>query len=302
MVRRPRLGVIRAVLCLILGIAWVYPGYAASGVITGVKVAPDLAKIVIKSQGDVGKHAAFVLNGPHRLVVDVADASAAHTRKRIKVDREPIREIRVGESPSRVRVVVDFGANPVPPFKIQRMSNSILVMLGKPSISTSATRSANASPDRRSKSPLALRTERASGNTCDSKMLVKRSGVKGNLVFVELVCPRDPRKKYRIVVDLDFDAVRVRNASVSDATGNVKRFDLVEASLSQERDGETVGTRAGPRRQGERLTKGSPRRPKYKWGLPSVKTRGPEGKEARRGGPFRLEEFKLQPRSEKGAS
>lgn len=290
-------------LCLILGIAWAYPGYAASGVITGVKVASDLTKIVIKSQGDVGKHAAFVLNGPHRLVVDVADASAAHTRRRIRVDREPIREIRVGESPSRVRVVVDFGSNPVPPFKIQRMSDSILVMLGKPRISSpSAASSANASPARRSKSLLTRRAERGSRNTCDSKMLVKRSGVKGNLVFVELVCPRDPRKEYRIVVDLDFDAVRVRNASVSDATGNVKRFDLVDASLSQERDGETVGTRAGPRKQGERLAPGSPRRPKFKWGLPTVKTRGPEGKEARRGGPFRLEEFKLQPRSEKGAS
>ena len=115
--------------CLLManyGPAWA----AESANITSVQVAPDLKQISIKCDGPVGKHSAFVIQKPYRLVLDMESTGLGKIPTKINVGRNPLNEIRLGYANSRARVVMDFGDNPVPSFKVDKQSNGILVSLG----------------------------------------------------------------------------------------------------------------------------------------------------------------------------
>ncbi len=47
-----------------------------------------------------------------------------------------------------------------------------------------------------------------------------------DLIFVELADRKDPTRAYRLVMDFDYDSLQLRTATFSDASGNVKRFDM----------------------------------------------------------------------------
>ncbi len=98
--------------------------------ITSVQVAPDLKQITIRCDGPIGRHSAFVIRQPFRLVVDLESTGLGNIPRRISVARNPVSEIRIGYANSRARVVVDFGGHPVPSFKIYKQNNSLVVNLG----------------------------------------------------------------------------------------------------------------------------------------------------------------------------
>ncbi|MGB6066534.1 MAG: AMIN domain-containing protein, partial [Desulfomonilaceae bacterium] len=98
--------------------------------ITSVQVAPDLKQITITCDRPIGRHSAFVIRQPFRLVVDLESTGLGNIPRRINVARNPLSEIRVGYANSRARVVVDFGEHPVPPFKVYEQNNSLVVCLG----------------------------------------------------------------------------------------------------------------------------------------------------------------------------
>jgi type IV pilus assembly protein PilQ len=113
-------------LVTIFGSAWA----DVAGKITGVRLAADERTIVIDAKGDVGKHLARVIGNPNRLVLDFKNTGTAMPLPRVSVGTAGIHEIRVGETNSRTRVVVDFRDQPVPTFKIRRENDQILVILG----------------------------------------------------------------------------------------------------------------------------------------------------------------------------
>lgn len=269
-----------------------------AGILTGLKITDDHKRIVVKYDGEVGRHAAFVIEQPHRLVIDFASTSLGKVTRRINLDGQGIEEIRLGQTPSRARLVVDFGDNPVPTFKIQRMDGVILVMLGSgttpPGVLTKSDR-----PQRKPKAKQAgvrvTRRVSAKGRS-SSSMMVKQAGVADDLVYVELARRESPNKTYRLVIDCDLKELLVRQASLSDAAGTVKRFEVAErlqhkvASREQPRPGGGPG-----RANGEAV---SADRTKLKWGLPSVRARQPQEARDRKRGPFRLEELKLKVRTQ----
>ena len=48
---------------------------------------------------------------------------------------------------------------------------------------------------------------------------VKTAGVTDDLIFVELASKKDPSATYRLVIDVDVEALQVKQATVSDAQG-----------------------------------------------------------------------------------
>ncbi len=108
------------------------PAWAgSSGKITGVRLDPDGKRVVIASRGDLGKHTARVIGQPNRLFIDFERAELGKVPRRLKGGRHGITEIRAGYYKSRARVVLDFGATPVPGFQIKREKGRVLVVLGK---------------------------------------------------------------------------------------------------------------------------------------------------------------------------
>lgn len=113
-------------LAMLFGSAWA----DVAGVITAVRLDADNRTIVIDAKGKVGKHLARVIGKPNRLVIDFTGTRPESISPRTVIDKADIHEIRVGESQSRTRVVMDFRDRPVPSFKVRREQNQIMVLFG----------------------------------------------------------------------------------------------------------------------------------------------------------------------------
>ena len=116
--------------CLILAIACAPALADAPGEITGVKLDPEKKSLVISTKGTTGKHQARVIGGPNRLVIDFAGTGVANIPRKIHCGQIDIQEIRVGNSGTGARVVVDFRNRPVPPFNVSRDENQVQVAFG----------------------------------------------------------------------------------------------------------------------------------------------------------------------------
>jgi len=271
---------------------------AELGTISDVYVSPDSRNVFLKMEGQVGHHAAFVMQKPGRLVVDVESARLGRLPGKIRVEDEAINEIRLGTTNGKARVVIDFGDNPVPSFKIDRRLNMLVVGLGASDASPGLPGGSAPPPPHRSvRRPDSPKPERSERKNDDGPVSVKTAGVKDNLVFVELTDRKNPKAKYRLVVDLDLDALSVRNAAVSDDKGNVKRFDVSAKESSPDVALVAPKLTIGPRRAAATVQPGqSSSTTRFKWGLSATEGSEQSGK-AVKAGPLRIEEFRLQARS-----
>ncbi len=290
-------------LCLLLMLNCSQVWGAESAKITSVQVAPDLKQVSIECDGPVGNHSAFVIQKPHRLVLDLQSTGLGKIPTRINVGRSPLNEIRLGYADSRARVVVDFGDNPVPSFKIDRQANGLVVRLGvtagawqpKPTAKPTAQLPKEPAP------PKAVTPSPAAPAVNSSVVSVKTAGVKDDLIFVELASKKDPKRTYRLVIDLDVDQLKVRQATVSDAQGNVKKFDALASKASTETPPAPEKHSVGPRRTAGPTAAPSEDHPKFKWGVQAgEKAQRPTAK-LNAGPPIRVERFEPQRLQHAGA-
>lgn len=117
--------------CLMLTILLSPSWAAADGKVTGVKLDPGGKALIISLDGKTGKHKARVIGRPNRLVIDFKSTGLGRVPRKIPVGRPDIHEIRVGRYRGQARVVVDFQANPVPAFNIDRDTGRVLVSFGQ---------------------------------------------------------------------------------------------------------------------------------------------------------------------------
>lgn len=329
MIRKLLSRIIRTVLPMALALTCSLGVSANPGEITAVQVAPDFSSITIRSDGQLGKHSAFVIDRPYRLVVDFESTGLGKLQGKIRVDKGPMNEIRLGYNNNRARVVVDFGDTPVPAYQIERKDNLAVIALGKaqgtptprpassaPKTQTVAKPSPVAPPDAPSHqdgsrsepapaqpSPTPTRPEASpSGAPAvekdNSSVSIKDAGVRNNLVFVELVDRKDPKVTYRLIVDLDMDDLNIRSASLSDSRGKLKKFEFLksETELMSSAGAGTKGV-VGPRKQFTASEPPGSRDNKYQWGESSIGAERIVRKEPKNTGwPLRIEEFQLQAR------
>jgi hypothetical protein len=284
--------------CLLL-IANYCPAWAAeSANITAVQVAPDLKQISIKCDGPVGRHSAFVIQKPYRLVLDLDATGLGKIPAKINVGRTPLNEIRLGYANSRARVVMDFGDNPVPSFKVDKQSNGILVSLGVKAGAWQPRPAAKpaAQLQRNPVQPKAVAPAPAPQKADTSQISVKTAGVTDDLIFVELASKKDPKRTYRVVIDLDIEELQVRQATVSDAQGRLKSFDLASSKPGNEIAVPSIRPSVGPRRTAGPTAAPSQDHPKFKWGVHAGEKRQvqPQAAKLNAGPPIRVERFEPQ--------
>ncbi len=304
-------------------------GGADQGEISSVQVAQDLSSIAIYSHGSLGKHTAFVIDRPHRLVIDFESATIGNTKTRIRVERPPINEIRLGYHNNRARVVVDFGENPAPPYHIERTGDGVIVSLGsspgippsqaRPRPESTAKKPAPKQPERsaapsqtaakplpasppviESPSPAASAAARPDeAQEGDSSVVVKHAGVKSNLVYVELVDKNDPRISYRLIVDVDLEGLKMRSASLSDAKGNIRKFHVARTD-TEKINSIAPGNRftSGPKRYWpSSLTASAPNFSEAHIETGPEKRREATSRSPQSGWPLKIEAFQPQPKN-----
>jgi hypothetical protein len=277
--------------CLVVAASWSELPAAHASNIIAVQVSPDARQIMIKGDGPLGKQSAFVINKPYRLVVDFDFAGLGPMPRRTRMNGSPINEIRLGTVNSRSRVVADFGENPVPQFKIHHRGNLVVIALddwpsptGRVRTEARASSAAARTPHKPSvRSRLAV----PSPKTEDRKgLVIKTSGTKDGLVYMELADRSNPKRVYRLAIDCDLAARRIRHATLSDSSGAVRRFELAAVDPRQDRQQDKGKQTVGPRREQTSQAIPTTKRPKYHWGLPNVEKNEPQDQQLSYKSPF----------------
>ncbi len=268
------------------------------GTVTSADLSSDGRQITLRFEGTVGAHRTYVMENPSRLVMDFPNATLGSVKRKIPGSILAIKEVRLGQHEGRSRLVADFGSRPVPPFKISRVGGQIFVTFSKGAGEDDVPMQRVQQYGSEKKSSRKQPQTAATGGS--APVVVRKAGVEGGLVFVELGSSVDQARRYRLVLDCDFDELSVRSATVSDQAGSLRRFDFAEAPPEPVRSSE-VSTNRGPTRNMVSHQKESVPPKKFKWGLPAG-DRERLAPVAEKKGPFQLEEFKLQARrtAEKG--
>jgi type IV pilus assembly protein PilQ len=86
--------------------------------------------VTLIADGKIGDYNSFKLEKPSRLVIDVWNVEKAYPKNLIQVDHPLLKRVRLGTHPKKTRFVFDSAPPQVPPFKIHRTENRLIVSFG----------------------------------------------------------------------------------------------------------------------------------------------------------------------------
>jgi type IV pilus assembly protein PilQ len=92
---------------------------------------PDMVVVKLKGDGEFRDYRAFALEQPARLVVDLQNIRRVFPQKSITVDSAYVAQVRLGDHPDKVRVVVDVPLEEVPGYRLERTGDELHVVVGK---------------------------------------------------------------------------------------------------------------------------------------------------------------------------
>jgi len=91
----------------------------------------DWMEVEIKGDGALPDYRSFKLSKPTRLVVDLPRISNAFSKKQIDVGSPLLKDIRIGQSPERLRFVLNYPGEKLPPYKLSKEGQSLFIVLGR---------------------------------------------------------------------------------------------------------------------------------------------------------------------------
>ena len=303
-----------------------------NGAISTVRISPDLRQIVVRAEGILGRHTAFAFDKPYRLVVDFESTSLGKVPSRIKLEKPPISEIRLGKLENRARLVIDFGDNPVPSYAIERQDNMAVIALGesaqiKAQNHSEAIHDQEPKPQKRSvvnSKPVPLKKEQnqtieqvpapapiknvaslpANQNRSapvQPQQAIKKAVLSNDLLLVEFQDPANPGQTFNLAIDIDLKDHTLKGASLSGLNGEIKRFEISEYTDQNDYSGTkhpaAAPQSAGPRKVGASNTVFDTKpmeKPRNVFNsVPSVTSIQPPETQTVQN-PLKMEEFKLQ--------
>ncbi|MCL5123056.1 MAG: AMIN domain-containing protein [Deltaproteobacteria bacterium] len=314
-------------------LSYTYAQEIETPLITNVKVSPDQKQILIKADKPLGTHAAFAFQNPYRLVIDFENTGLGKVPLKVKIDKPPINEIRLGNNGHRARLVVDFGEYPVPPFMVERKGNLAVVALGEiptdprliqrnSEVETNDKSHRSSVPQTQHRitskpqpthaptpvpsAPPSVSLVAPSNKTEKQGLIVKQSLATNNLLLVELQDRKKPTEKYRIVMDFNLNQMTVNTVSLSNSNGMVKKFDLSESVKRVAQDNPSQENTSsspvaiGPTKRTDSVAEREPiNHPIYSWGSKdSTLTENDQtGQRLGNSNPFKLQRLELKSRN-----
>jgi type IV pilus assembly protein PilQ len=91
----------------------------------------DRIILQLKADGQVGDYDSFGLHKPTRLVIDLWKIKRRFRRKAIAVNSSYLKMVRLGDYAKKVRVVLDIPSKTIPSHRIDRVGNTLIIVLGK---------------------------------------------------------------------------------------------------------------------------------------------------------------------------
>jgi type IV pilus assembly protein PilQ len=85
----------------------------------------------LKADGQLGDYNAFDLQKPTRLVIDLWKIKRRYAKKGLSVNSPYVKRVRFGDYHKKVRVVLDIPLKTIPSHAIDRIGNTLIIVLGK---------------------------------------------------------------------------------------------------------------------------------------------------------------------------
>jgi hypothetical protein len=194
--------------------------------ISEITVTPDGKRVAIKSESRMGKHTEQVVGNPSRLIIDVNGTGVSKLPPISGVTNRSAMDIRTAKTASGARVVLDFGRQSVPDYKVLRMDNYLLVFLGQGTASggqdpPSKPERVQTRPKEPQSIPVAvmprkkLSVDSATEGSGGSDLFIQSAEVKDGLIILKVCGKTDPFTVYRIDLGVDFKQLGFSTARVS---------------------------------------------------------------------------------------
>jgi len=91
----------------------------------------DRVILHLKADGKLEEYKTVDLKNPTRLVIDLFKVKRKTPQKSFSVDSPYLEKVRLGDHPTKVRVVLDFPATALPPHRIDPLEDELRIELGK---------------------------------------------------------------------------------------------------------------------------------------------------------------------------
>jgi type IV pilus assembly protein PilQ len=91
----------------------------------------DRIILQLKADGQLGDYNAFGLQKPTRLVIDLWEIKRRFGKKGLSVNSPYVKKVRFGDYPKKVRVVLDIPSKTIPSHTLDRIGNTLIIVLGK---------------------------------------------------------------------------------------------------------------------------------------------------------------------------
>jgi len=189
----------------------------AAGRIDGVKITPDLKRVVVKCEGHVDGRMSSSVQRSSLLVIDLAGASLGDVERSTRAGREAGLEVRVSKTHSGARLVLDFGGAAAPEHKIRRVGDYLMVFLGEWTPKAAPPKKAVAAPTRPARHPQAARpkTNPPARLALDSSGLtIKSVEVIDGVIVLQVANRTKPAGNYRVELGINFDQLGFSLANV----------------------------------------------------------------------------------------
>lgn len=95
-----------------------------------ISAKTDRVEVEIKGDGPMPDYRSFHLARPPRLVIDLPKMVNVSTKKNIDVGSQLLQNIRLGQTPEKLRMVLTFPGTKLPPYKITKEGQDLKVLLG----------------------------------------------------------------------------------------------------------------------------------------------------------------------------
>jgi type IV pilus assembly protein PilQ len=91
----------------------------------------DRMILQLKTDGQVGDYDSFSLQKPTRLVIDLWKMKRSFGKRTIAVNSSYLKMVRFGDYPKKIRVVLDIPLKTIPSHRIDRVGNTLIIVMGK---------------------------------------------------------------------------------------------------------------------------------------------------------------------------
>jgi hypothetical protein len=227
----------------------------ASNAITEVSASPDLRRVAIKSEGQIGSHSVALMAGPSRLVIDIPAAGVTREPRVMGLDKDSALQVRIANTRNGAQVVLDFGAAPVPDHQVRQIDNYLIVLLGEwqsqpgvpgkaEPVKAPAKRPISASPQN---APVVA-------HAVGSELLIKSVEEVNGLIALKVAKRTEPQRVYRIELGVDFQHLGFSGANVYPVGGPRIGMDHLAGKASSWAKPSAHGKKIGPRKMSGQVT------------------------------------------------